>query len=189
MRPSKKIETIGNSVRPLRRDNAGRDVHISKQEERGRSRWPRFGTALLALAAALPVGCAAPTSAIPAAVHAPPDGNFPFSPAVRVGPMIYLSGQIGTTSMSPPALVAGGIEAETRQTLENIKAVLAKNDATMDDIVKCTVMMADMREWAAMNTVYVEYFPKHKPARSAFGTSGLAIGARVEIECMAYRHR
>ena len=101
--------------------------------------------------------------------------------------MIYLSGQIGTTSMAPPALVAGGIEAETRQTLENIKAVLAKQGATMEDIVKCTVMMADMREWAAMNTVYVDYFPTHKPARSAFGTSGLAIGARVEIECTAYR--
>jgi 2-iminobutanoate/2-iminopropanoate deaminase len=144
---------------------------------------------LLALAAFASVGCSASSPVAPPAVHASPDGNFPFSPAVRVGPMIYLSGQIGTTSMAPPLLAAGGIEAETRQTLENIKAVLAKNDATMDDIVKCTVMMADMREWAAMNTVYVEYFPKHKPARSAFGTSGLALGARVEIECLAYRHR
>ena len=96
-------------------------------------------------------------------------------------------GQIGTTSMSPPTLIAGGIEAEARQTLENIKAVLAKSGATMDDIVKCTVMMADMREWAAMNAVYATYFPTHKPARSSFGTSGLALGARVEIECLAYR--
>ena len=101
--------------------------------------------------------------------------------------MLYLSGQIGTTSMSPPALAAGGIEAEARQTLENIKSVLAKNGASMDDIVKCTVMMADMREWAVMNPVYASYFPKEKPARSSFGTSGLALGARVEIECMAYR--
>ncbi len=89
--------------------------------------------------------------------------------------------------MAPPLLASGGIEAETRQTLENIKAVLAKNDATMDDIVKCTVMMADMREWPAMNVVYATYFPHHKPARSAFGAAGLALGARVEIECSAYR--
>jgi 2-iminobutanoate/2-iminopropanoate deaminase len=101
--------------------------------------------------------------------------------------MLYLSGQIGTTSMTPPTLVAGGIDAETRQTLENIKGVLAKNSATMEDIVKCTVMMADMREWPAMNAVYASYFPKHKPARSAFGTAGLALGARLEIECLAYR--
>jgi 2-iminobutanoate/2-iminopropanoate deaminase len=133
--------------------------------------------------------CAANTNAAPApaAVHAPSEGNMPFSPVVRVGPMLYLSGQIGTTSMTPPTLVAGGIEAETRQTLENIKGVLAKNGATMDDIVKCTVMMADMREWPAMNGVYAGYFPTHKPARSAFGTAGLALAARLEIECMAYR--
>jgi len=142
---------------------------------------------LLALAGA---GCAAnvgTTAAAPAAVHAPSEGGLPFSPVVRVGPMLYLSGQIGTTSMSPPTLVAGGIDAEARQTLENIKGVLAKSGASMDDIVKCTVMMADMREWAAMNAVYATYFPKQKPARSSFGTSGLALGARVEIECMAYR--
>ena len=150
---------------------------------------PLFSTVFLAALALLaPFSCAAPKAvAAPPAVHTPAEGKFPFSPAVRVGPMLYLSGQIGTTSMAPPVLVTGGIEAETRQTLENIKTVLAKEGATMDDIVKCTVMMADMREWAAMNTVYVDYFPKHKPARSAFGTSGLALGARVEIECMAYR--
>jgi reactive intermediate/imine deaminase len=147
-----------------------------------------FAAMLIAGASA---GCVANASVnpppAPAAIHAPSEGQLPFSPVVRVGPMLYLAGQIGTTSMTPPTLVTGGIEAETRQTLENIKAVLAKNGATMDDIVKCTVMMADMREWPAMNTVYVTYFPKDKPARSAFGTSGLALGARVEIECMAYR--
>ena len=123
----------------------------------------------------------------PPAVYVAAEGNLPFSPAVRTGPMIFLSGQIGTTTMTPPTLIAGGIEAETRQALENIKTVLEKNGATLDDIVKCTVMMADMREWAAMNTVYATYFSKHKPARSSFGTSGLALGARVEIECAAYR--
>jgi 2-iminobutanoate/2-iminopropanoate deaminase len=148
----------------------------------------------LMFTAALPIvavaGCAANAgvSALPPpAVHTPAEGDLPFSPLVRAGPMLYLSGQIGTTSMTPPTLIAGGIEAETRQTLENIKAVLAKNGATMDDIVKCTVMMADMREWAAMNPVYASFFPKDKPARSSFGTSGLALGARVEIECLAYK--
>jgi reactive intermediate/imine deaminase len=128
-------------------------------------------------------GAAAP----PAAVYAQAEGDLPFSPVVRSGPMLYLSGQIGTVSMTPPKLIEGGIEAEARQTMENIKGVLVKNGASMDDIVKCTVMMADMREWAAMNAVYASYFPKHKPARSSFGTSGLALGAKVEIECWAYR--
>ena len=150
-----------------------------------------FRIAAAVMLATLVSGCAATNASTPApaprAVHAPSEGALPFSPVVRVGPMLYLSGQIGTTGMSPPALVAGGIEAETRQTLENIKGVLGKHGASMDDIVKCTVMMADMREWAAMNPVYASYFPKDKPARSSFGTSGLALGARVEIECMAYR--
>ena len=101
--------------------------------------------------------------------------------------MIYLAGQIATTEATPRAVVPGGIEPETRQVMENIKAVLEKNGASLRDVVKCTVMMADMREWASMNTVYATYFPERKPARSSFGTSGLALGARVEIECMAYR--
>ena len=153
----------------------------------------RLCSGLVATLLAVTAGChpttcanASPPAAPAAAVHAPSEGGLPFSPVVRVGPMLYLSGQIGTTGMTPPTLVAGGIEAEARQTLENIKAVLAKNGATMDDIVKCTVMMADMREWPAMNTVYATYFSGHKPARSSFATAGLALGARVEIECMAY---
>jgi 2-iminobutanoate/2-iminopropanoate deaminase len=150
-----------------------------------------FRIAVALMLSMLASACAATYASTPAtappAVHAPSEGALPFSPVVRVGPMLYLSGQIGTTGMSPPTLAAGGIEAETRQTLENIKGVLAKHGASMDDIVKCTVMMADMREWAVMNPVYASYFPKEKPARSSFGTSGLALGARVEIECMAYR--
>jgi 2-iminobutanoate/2-iminopropanoate deaminase len=101
--------------------------------------------------------------------------------------MLYLSGQIGTASggAAASAVVPGGIEAETRQTLENIKDVLQRSGSSMDRVVKCTVMMADMREWDRMNVVYVTYFPTNKPARSAFGASGLALGARVEIECWA----
>ena len=109
----------------------------------------------------------------------------PFSPAVRVGNMLYLSGQIGVSANASGTLVPGGIAAETRQTLENIKDVLQRTGSSMDRVVKCTVMMADMREWDAMNVVYATYFPTNKPARSAFGASGLALGARVEIECWA----
>jgi reactive intermediate/imine deaminase len=109
----------------------------------------------------------------------------PFSPAVRVGNMIYLSGQIGTPNPTANAVVPGGIEAETRQTLENIKDVLVKVGSSMDRVVKCTAMLADMREWDRMNVIYASYFPTNKPARSALGANGLALGARVEIECWA----
>ncbi|WP_394831436.1 Rid family detoxifying hydrolase [Pendulispora rubella] len=108
----------------------------------------------------------------------------PFSPAVRVGKTLYLAGQVGTTP-GTDQLAPGGIEGETRQVMENIKDVLAKSGASMNNVVKCTVMMADISEWARMNSVYVTYFPTNKPARSAFAASGLALGARVEIECIA----
>jgi 2-iminobutanoate/2-iminopropanoate deaminase len=107
----------------------------------------------------------------------------PFSPAVRVGDVLYLAGQIGTDSTG--ALVKGGIEAETRQTMRNIADVLAKTGSSMDRVVKCTAMLADMKEWPAMNSVYTTFFPNNKPARSALGANGLALNARVEIECIA----
>lgn len=110
--------------------------------------------------------------------------NRPFSEAVRVGNWLILSGQLGidpeTGSLAP-----GGIKAETQQTMENIKRTLEKYGSSMDRVVKCTVMLADISEWGAMNEVYVTFFPKHKPARSAFGTNGLALRARLEIECWA----
>lgn len=109
--------------------------------------------------------------------------NLPFSEAVRVGQLLYLSGQIGLDSSGK--LAQGGIAAETRQTMENIKATLERHGSSLDRVIKCLVMMADMNEWADMNAVYVTYFPNHLPARSAFGASGLALGARVEIECIA----
>ncbi len=111
----------------------------------------------------------------------------PFSPAVRVGNLVFLAGQIGTSSAAAGGgVVPGGIEAETRQTLDNIKATLAAIGLSMDRVVKCTVFMADMKEWDAMNTVYRTYFAApNYPARSAFGASGLALNAKVEIECMA----
>ena len=109
---------------------------------------------------------------------------LPFSDAVRVGHMLYLSGQIGTGA--DLKVVPGGIKAETKQVMERIRRALEGNGSSLNHVVKCTVMMADMSEWGAMNEVYVTYFPKDRlPARSAFGTNGLALGARVEIECLA----
>jgi len=110
--------------------------------------------------------------------------NRPFSEAVRVGNWLILSGQIGRNPETG-ALPPGGIKAETKQTMENIKRALEKYGSSLDQVVKCSVMLADISEWSAMNEVYVTYFPDHKPARSAFGTSGLARGARLEIECWA----
>ena len=109
--------------------------------------------------------------------------SLPFSEAVRVGDMLYLSGQLGTDSTGQ--LVPGGIGPETRQALSNIAAALARHGSRLDRVVKCTVMLADIAEWAAMNEVYVTFFRSHRPARSAFGTSGLALGARLELECTA----
>ena len=109
--------------------------------------------------------------------------KLPFSEAVRVGSMLYLSGAMGIDDAG--TLVPGGIETETRRALENIRSVLERHGSSMDRVIKCTVMLADMQEWAAMNRVYVDHFSKDLPARSAFGVSGLALGGRVEIECVA----
>lgn len=109
--------------------------------------------------------------------------RLPFSEAVRVGSMLHVSGAIGIDEHG--ALVSGGIEPETRQAMNNIRAILERHGSSMDRVIKCTAMLADMDEWAAMNRVYVEFFPTHLPARSAFGASGLALGSRIEIECLA----
>ncbi len=114
----------------------------------------------------------------------PTDPPLPFSEAVRIGDVLYLSGMIGVKP-GTLELVPGGMAAEARQTMENIRTVLEAHGATLGDIVKCTVMLEDIAEWGAFNAVYVTYFRAPYPARSAFGTDGLAIGARVEVECMA----
>lgn len=110
--------------------------------------------------------------------------NLPFSEAVRVGDTLYLSGQLGIVP-GTGRLIDGGIGPETRQTMENIKATLERYGASMDRLVKCTVFLRDMDEWPAMNEVYRTYFEDHFPARSAIAGSGLALNARVEIECIA----
>ncbi len=109
--------------------------------------------------------------------------DLPFSSAVRAGDTLYLSGNVGNIPDSLD-LAEGGIAGETRQTMENISTVLQQFGSSMDEVVKCTVFLADMSEWGAMNIVYKTYF-KNPPARSALGANGLALNARVEIECIA----
>lgn len=160
-------------------------------------------TVLAALAAAipllLPAACQAPSAdgdEAGAAVSGQEAGGvkevvvsaeqgLPFSPAVRAsGPLLFLSGQVGTRP-GTTELVEGGIGPETRQTMENIRATLEEAGASMDDVVKCTAFIDDVSEWGAMNEVYREFFPGEPPARSALGADGLALGAAVEIECIA----
>lgn len=110
--------------------------------------------------------------------------DMPFSDAVRVGNTLYLTGKLGIVP-GTRALAEGGIGPETRQTMENIKASLERHGSSIEQVVKCTVFLADIDEWAAMNEVYKTYFPTNKPARSAVGVNGLALDGRVEIECIA----
>lgn len=113
------------------------------------------------------------------------DAGFPFSSAVEADGWVFLAGELGTTPEA--GLVEGGIEPETRQTMDNIQATLAANDLTWNNVVKCTVFLADIAEWPAFNEIYKTYFDGTFPARSALGANGLALGARVEIECIAKR--
>ena len=109
--------------------------------------------------------------------------NRPFSEAVRAGDYMFLSGQLGD---SEGKLVSGGLVPEARQALQNIKSVLERNHASLADVVKCTVFLADIAEWPAFNEVYKEVFKQPFPARSALAANGLALNGRVEIECIAY---
>jgi len=144
-------------------------------------------------------GCAAPADSpatdAPAVAQAPSTPEFgtseltaglglPFSEFARVGDLIFLSGMIG---MKPGTLelVEGGFEAESRQALANIDLMLRAAGASRTDVLKCTVMLDDMAQWPRFNQIYMEFFGEHRPARSAFGADGLALGAAVEIECIA----
>ncbi|MGL5113985.1 MAG: RidA family protein [Beijerinckiaceae bacterium] len=135
---------------------------------------------------------------LPSTVSAQPDSTeflnsgkivpkgVPFSEAVRAGNTLYLSGFLGNV---PGAftLAPGGIRGESQQVMENIRTALGAAGYQMSNVVRCVVMLADIAEWEAFNDVYRTFFTGHFPARSAFGGIGLALGARVEVECTAVK--
>jgi 2-iminobutanoate/2-iminopropanoate deaminase len=110
--------------------------------------------------------------------------KLPFSPAIKAGDYVFVSGQIGF--MDTNGKEVKGIEAQTRQCLENIKQVLQVAGLSLNDIVKVTVFLGDGSHFAKMNEVYQSYFPKDYPARSTIMTSMFIPNMLVEIECIAY---
>ena len=137
--------------------------------------------ALAALAFATSAAAAPPRYYPTPAVN---DRPAPFSSAVQVGDVLYLSGQIG---IGADGKLPDSFEGQAKQAMDNIGAVLNAHGRGWGDVFKCTAMLADMKNWPALNAVYVPYFPAGKlPARSAFGASGLALGAQLEVECLAY---
>jgi reactive intermediate/imine deaminase len=110
--------------------------------------------------------------------------DFPFSDAVKVGNTLYLSGMIGEDEEGN--LVEGGIVPEAHNVLKRMGTLLEHYNLGYDDVVKCLVMIDDISQWSLFNSVYVQYFEKPYPARSAFGADGLAGNASFELECIAH---
>jgi reactive intermediate/imine deaminase len=109
---------------------------------------------------------------------------LPFSPAIRAGDFVYVSGQVAHDQNGE--VVGTTIVAQTRQTMENLRRVLAQAGCTLDDVIKCNVWLADARDFWSFNKVYASYFPNVPPARSTV-QSPLMIDAKIEIDCVAYR--
>ena len=113
--------------------------------------------------------------------------DFPFSDATIVNNVIYVAGQVGNIP-GTNEIVLGGIKEETKQTMKNIESVLLKLGSSMDKVFKCTCMLSDISEWSQMSEEYIKFFRDNKrPSRSAFAGTGLALGAKVEIECWAIK--
>ena len=113
-----------------------------------------------------------------------PKAIGPYSQAIRIEDLIFTAGQIGLIPATME-MIEGGVEAQTRQTLTNLKAVLESADSGLNFIVKTTVFLKSMDDFAAMNAVYSEFFPENPPARSTIAVAALPKGALVEIECVA----
>ena len=145
-------------------------------------RCTRIGLAAALVLAAFDVAAATQTEFYERANQAP-GTKLPFSEAVRAGDTLYLAGELGIDASGK--LAAGGIKAESKQMMDNIGATLARHGSSFDRVVTCTVALADIGEWAAFNEVYRGYFKDHFPARMAYAASGLALNARVEMQCVA----
>ena len=138
--------------------------------------------ALTGCATTKPASTTAPGGPVLPEFVVPSRERSPFSPVVRVGNLLFVSGQLGSDSTG---LVKGGVGAETTAALQHISNLLKQAGSSMDRVAKCTVMLSDMGQWAAMNAAYIAFFPGPKPARSSFGATALALGGLVEIECIA----
>ena len=161
---------------------------------RERRKLPRMNSRLPRAArfAACFVGCCLASSwaqppKAPVYYRMPPTGGapLPFSEAVQLGDTLYVSGQVGNQP-GTRTLAPGGLGPEAKQALDNMKAILERHGSSLDNVVKCTVFLADIKEWPAFNEIYRTFFNKNLPARSALAASGLANGARVEVECIAF---
>jgi 2-iminobutanoate/2-iminopropanoate deaminase len=132
----------------------------------------------------LVVGCSAPVEPMFLSPPGAEDLGLPFSEAVRVGNLLFVSGQVGNLP-GTLELAEGGLEGQARQALDNMRAVLERHGSSLSRVVKVTVFLDDIADWPAFNEVYVTYFRDKPPARSALGADGLAIGAVLEVECIA----
>jgi 2-iminobutanoate/2-iminopropanoate deaminase len=115
-----------------------------------------------------------------------PKASGPLSQGIAAGGFVFCSGQL-PVDPATGKIVPGGIEDQTRQVLKNLSAVLEAAGSSLDQVVKCTVLMTDLTEFAAMNKVYAEFFKAPCPARATFQIGGLALGAKIEIECIALK--
>ncbi len=115
--------------------------------------------------------------------HSGGNPDAPYTPAIQHGNTLYMSGQLGRDAKGK---LPEGVAAQTHNAMKRIKTLVETHGSSMDRVVKCTVFLADIAEWGDFNKVYMQYFkPGHRPARSALGVGGLALNARVEIECIA----
>ncbi len=139
----------------------------------------------MVLLGVLQLSCEQKNSVIFHESHELKKANAPFSDAVEIDNLFFLSGQIGMDH-STRTLVEGGIKAETLQTIKNIEAVLKHHNLGLENVIKCTVILSDINDFATFNEIYIQYF-KQKPSRTTFAASGLAANASIEIEVVAFR--
>ncbi|MAU16438.1 MAG: reactive intermediate/imine deaminase [Muricauda sp.] len=146
----------------------------------------QYAILLLCLAGFAPTACAQEsTELIFHKSHEPKKQNAPYSDAVQAGNMYFLAGQVGMDHTTR-TLVKGGIQAETEQAIKNIEAVLEQHDMTLDNVVKCTVILANIEDFAAFNEIYTQYFTK-KPARTTFAAKAIAANGAIEIDVIAVK--
>ena len=182
MKPMLRGNSYGNSCPSERRKSRCSLLHPGKSIAASTAPTLFFLGLAALLAFAAPASAAADVEYFPV-TNAPPGMSLPFSEAVRVGDMLYLSGEIGTDAKG--RLVDGGLAAEAKQVMDNIGAKLVRHGSSWDRVVQCTVALADIKDWPAFNEVYRGYFRQHFPARMAYATGGLALGARAEVQCNA----